>query len=66
MIHLRFEGVSYDVSRLDLRLNGQPTDEQIKQRLAQLLDVAVNRLKAYVVDRPATGELIVRPEAVYG
>lgn len=66
MIHLRFEGKSYDFSRRELRLNGQPSDEQLKQRLAQLLDIAVSRLSAYVVDRPVTGELIVRPEAVYG
>jgi hypothetical protein len=42
------------------------TDGDIKARIAKHFDVADGKLQSYVVDRPETGELIVRPEAVYG
>lgn len=66
MIHLRFEGKSYDISPLDLRLDAGMGDEQIKQRVAQYLDVGLDRVAPYVVDRSPTGHVILRPEAVYG
>ena len=66
MLHLRFEGRSYDLSPLELRLDAGMTDAQLKERIAQHLDVGLDRLDTYVVDRSPTGHLIVRPEAVYG
>lgn len=66
MVHVRFEGKSYDLPARDLRLAPQMTDGEIKQRLARHFDVREDRFRGYVVDRPATGSLIVRPEAVYG
>jgi hypothetical protein len=41
-------------------------DNIIKQRLAQHFDVQLNRFESYVIDRRPSGDLIVRPEAVYG
>jgi hypothetical protein len=41
-------------------------DAQVKERLAQHLDVARELFRDYVVDRGPNGDLIVRPEAVYG
>ena len=66
MVHVRFEGKSYDLPARDLRLAPQMSDAQIKQQLARHFDVREDRFRGYVVDRPATGSLIVRPEAVYG
>jgi hypothetical protein len=42
------------------------SDVEIKQRLAQHFDVSLGSFAAYVVDRGPNGDLIVRPEAVYG
>jgi hypothetical protein len=66
VVHIRFEGRSFDIplSRLDLgRLS---TDPEIKRALARHLEVSELRLRDYVVDRHETGNLTVRPEAVFG
>lgn len=66
MVHVRFEGRSYDVSESQLGLTANMNDNIIKQRLAQHFDVQLNRFESYVIDRRPSGDLIVRPEAVYG
>ena len=66
MIHVRFEGRSFDLSPLELRLDAGMSDQTIQERVAQFLDVGLDRMQPYVVDRSPTGHLIVRPEAVYG
>ena len=66
MIHVRFEGRSFDVSEKKLGLGLGASNRQIRERLAQHLDVGFHRLEGYVVDRRPSGDLIVRPEAVYG
>lgn len=66
MVHVRFEGRSVDLSECDLGLRGAASDETIKQRLAQHFEVKPERFAYYVVDRTRDGNLIVRPEAVYG
>ncbi len=66
MVHIRFEGRSYDLSETQLKLAANMNDNTIRQRLAQHFDVHLNRFETYVIDRPASGDLIVRPEAVYG
>ncbi len=66
MVHIRFEGRSYDVTERQLRVTHQMNDTQIKERLAQHFDVNLNRFSDYVVDKRPSGDLIVRPEAVYG
>lgn len=66
VIHVRFAGKSFDVplDRFDLGIGS--TDAQVKQALAAHLEVPVNRLNDYTVDRHANGNLTVRPEAVFG
>jgi len=66
MVHLRFEGRSYDLAERQLELNAGMDDRAIKQRLAQHFEVGLDRFQSYVVDRSPSGDLIVRPEAVYG
>ena len=66
MIHLRYEGRSYDLSEKQLRLAHGASDSEIRSRLAGFLDVSEHRLAPYVIDRRESGDLIVRPEAVYG
>ncbi len=66
MIHIRFEGRSFDVEPRQLGIASNAQDTVIKARIAQHLDVKADRLNAYVVDRRPSGDIIVRPEAVYG
>ena len=66
MIHVRFEGRSFDVSEKTLGLKGPASDYVVRERLAQHLDIGRGRLDGYVVDRLTSGDLVVRPEAVYG
>ena len=66
MIHLRFDGRSYDLSEKELRLSRGASDDQVRTRLADYLDVGKGRLAHHVIDRRPTGDLIIRPEAVYG
>jgi len=66
MVHIRFEGRSFDFNQTQLNIVASMTDADIKQRVAQALDVAVDRITSYVVDRGPDGDVIVRPEAVYG
>jgi hypothetical protein len=67
MVHIRLEGRSYDLAEQDLRLTPRMNDAEIKERVARHFDIRPDRLKDYVVDRVASnGNLILRPEAVYG
>jgi hypothetical protein len=66
MLHLRFEGRSYDIAEEQAQIKMGMNDRQIKQKLAQYFDIHEGRFSEYVIDRPASGDLIIRPEAVYG
>ena len=66
MVHIRFEGHSYDVAEQRLGLSAGMADLAVKERVARHLDIHADRLKFYVVDRRPSGDLIIRPEAVYG
>ncbi len=66
MVHVRFEGRSYDVTERQIHISRDASDRTIKSRLAQHFDVTENRFETYVVDRRPSGDIIVRPEAVYG
>jgi hypothetical protein len=66
VIHVRFEGRSFDVAEDRLGVTATATDVAIKERLSQHLDIAQDRLSNYVIDRRPSGEVIIRPEAVYG
>lgn len=66
MVHVRYEGRSYDLHERDLRVEARMNDREIKERVAQHFEVGIGRLENYVVDRGPDGDLIIRPEAVYG
>ncbi len=66
MVHIRFEGRSLDLTENQLGITAGMNDVAVKERISQHLDVQANRLSAYVVDRRPSGDLIIRPEAVYG
>lgn len=66
MVHIRFEGRSYDVTEQQLEVTTNMSDREIKEQLSHYLDTSTNRLQDYVIDRRPSGDLIIRPEAVYG
>lgn len=66
MIHIRYEGRSLTVKENDLRVQAGFNDVAIKEAIARYLQVNADKLQFYVVDRTPNGDLIVRPEAVYG
>lgn len=66
MVHIRFEGRSLDIAETQLGITASMTDGAVKERVSRHLDVNIHRLADYVVDRRPSGDLIIRPEAVYG
>ena len=66
MVHVRFEGRSFNYAERELRVQTAMTDHEIKARLAQFLDASMDRFEHYIVERTERGDVIVRPEAVYG
>ena len=66
MVHIRFEGRSLDVPETQLGITADMNDVTVKEQVSRHLDVNMNRLSAYVVDRRPSGDWIIRPEAVYG
>jgi hypothetical protein len=66
VVHIRFEGRSIDVPQGDLDVGPASSDNEIKRALARHLEVPEGKLRDYVIDRHDTGNLTVRPEAVFG
>lgn len=66
MVHIRFEGRSVDITEKQLGIAAGMNDVAVKEHIARHLDVNSDRLSAYIIDRRPSGDLIIRPEAVYG
>ena len=66
VLHIRFEGRSFDIPLADLDVGTMSNDGEIKRVLANYFGVAVRKLHDYVIDRHNTGNLTVRPHAVFG
>jgi hypothetical protein len=66
VLHARFDGRSLDVPLGVLDIGTASDDREIKLALARHLEVSEARLGDYTVDRHETGNLTVRPEAVFG
>ncbi len=65
-MHVRFDGRSQDVAIDDLDVGAGSDDASIKRAFARYLEVPEDKLRDYAVDRHQTGNLTVRPEAVFG
>jgi len=66
VLHLRFEGRSFDLPVSDLDIGGFSSDREIKRAVAVYLNVPEHKFAHYVMDRHETGNLTIRPEAVFG
>ncbi|MEP7218358.1 MAG: hypothetical protein ABI876_05555 [Bacteroidota bacterium] len=66
MIHIRFEGRSYDLGERDAGIVAGMSDREIRDRVAVFLETEAKHLDFHVIDRRPSGDIIIRPEAVYG
>jgi hypothetical protein len=66
VVHIRFDGRSIDVPQSDLDVGPASSDNEVKRALARYLETPESSLRDYVVDRHETGNMTVRPEAVFG
>ena len=66
VVHIRFDGRSLDIPQGDLDVGGASSDNEIKRALARYPEVPEAKLHDYVIDRHDTGNMTVRPEAVFG
>jgi hypothetical protein len=66
VVHIRLEGRSYDLTESQLRIRTEMNDTLVKERVAGYFEVNPDRLQFYVIDRRPSGDIIIRPEAVYG
>lgn len=66
VLHIRFDGRSFDIPLSDLDIGSMSSNEEVKRALAGYLNVAEAKFRDYTVDRHDTGNLTVRPEAVFG
>ena len=66
VLHTRFDGRSLDIPLERLDVGPVSSDTEIKRALARYLEVPGAKLRDYVVDRHETGNMTVRPEAVFG
>lgn len=66
MVHIRLEGRSYDMTESQLGIQENMNDTAVKERVAGYFDLNRDCLQFYVIDRRPIGDLIIRPEAVYG
>ena len=66
VLHIRFEGRSVDIPLGDLDVGQASSDHDVKRAVAAYLEVPVEKFRHYVVDRHETGNLTIRPEAVFG
>jgi len=65
-VHVRFDGRSWDVPLRTLDIGNGSSDDEVREALAQYLEVPVRKLASCVVERHASGNMTVRPEAVFG
>ena len=66
VLHIRFDGRSFDIPLSDLDVGTLSSDAEVKSALAGYLNVPEVKFRDYTVDRHDTGNLTVRPEAVFG
>jgi hypothetical protein len=67
MLHIRFDGRSYDIPLAELEIGDNSTEAQIRNAATNWLGIPEQKLRAFAVDRnPQTNSITLRPEAVFG
>ena len=63
---VRFEGRSVDIPLAELGLGETSVDLDVRRAVARYLEVPEFRVGHHVIDRHETGNVTIRPEAVFG
>ncbi len=66
MIHVRYEGRSWDVPAVELGIRPNTSDAEVTAAVARFLEVPVAKLASYVIEHYANGNITLRPQAVFG
>lgn len=66
MLHVRYDGKSVEFTFLEAGVTENMSDQEVRTQIARHLDTPLTKFDDYVVDRPGNGDMIVRPQAVYG
>ncbi len=66
MFHIRYEGRTFEIKPRVFELSTQANDRDIMRRVSDWLGVPESGLRNYVVDRRPSGDVVVRPEAIFG
>lgn len=66
LMHVRYDGRSIDVPLADMDIGDLSNDNAVTQATADYLDLPFQSLTGYKVDRHKTGNITVRPQAVFG
>jgi hypothetical protein len=66
MVHVRQAGRSYDLRAAQIQVTPRASDAQIRSAVARHLNLAEESVRDLVVDRRPSGDIVLRPEAVYG
>lgn len=64
--HIRFRGTSRDVELAHLGIAGAVRANEVRARVARLLEVEERELSGHVIEVHENGNITVRPEAVFG
>jgi hypothetical protein len=66
VVHVRFEGQSWDIAFSVLDLGDLSSDQEVRQALANYFGIPLSNFAPYIVQRHANGNITIRPEAVFG
>jgi hypothetical protein len=66
MIHVRFEGKSWDLPMSQAGLSPTSSPAEIRENVSRLLGLSLPLLNSYTLERHPNGNVTIRPEAVFG
>lgn len=66
LLHVRVDGRSLDIPLRDLDVGNLSSDHEVTDATARYLNVPARVLRDHVIDRHETGNLTIRPQAVFG
>lgn len=63
-LYLKYQGRNYEFSLEDLNLDSTSNDEDFKSATALTIGFPVEKLANFVVDRPESGNIRLRPSSL--
>ena len=66
-VHVMYNGESLDLEQAELDIGALSSDTEIRQAVAESLEVPVSKLSSFSVDKNTeTGDITLRPQASFG